>query len=347
MRAKLSKVLAGLFPLRSPSALALVVGGRAERGFRGGDRVLSLGRGALLVLFPETPGEGVARAVERVFRGRGVAGLARFPEDGTTPEALAQALWRAFLRALEEKRAYAFPVPLPFEEPTREELLALLAQGVGLHYQPRVSLLTGERVGLEALLRLPNLSPPQVLGAARRHALLRPLTEAVVLEALEAAERVGLPVAVNLPPELLGKEFARWILARLRERDLPGEALAVEVTEEDGEVDPRGLLLLREAGVGVYLDDFGRGHSNLHRLVHLPLSGLKVDGEVVRLAAREAGARAALRAAATLAQDLLLTTVAEGVEHPLHEALARELGFHEGQGFHFGRPLPLEDLLVS
>ena len=143
---------------------------------------------------------------------------------------------------------------------------------------------------------------------------------------------------------------------QFRDADLPGEVarvleetglspglLELEVTEsvamEDGPASRRTLRGLRGLGVRLAIDDFGTGHSSLARLCELAPDALKIDRSFVAGLDRDAGSRAIVRAVRSMARDLGLGVIAEGVESAGQAALLRELGIADGQGFYFAPPL--------
>ena len=127
-----------------------------------------------------------------------------------------------------------------------------------------------------------------------------------------------------------------------------GSCLALDVTEtvyvKTLEGNTGALDRLRGAGVKVSIDDFGTGYSSLSYLKRLPADAIKVDKSFVGSLGEDAEDTAIVRMIVELAHTLGMEVVAEGVETEEQAALLREMGCDFGQGFHFSKPLPPEDV---
>jgi diguanylate cyclase (GGDEF)-like protein len=233
--------------------------------------------------------------------------------------------------------------------------VALDERQLVLHYQPKVSLSTDAVHGVEALVRWNHptrglLYPAEFLDVADHGGLMRPLTSAVLTLALDQAatwHEAGLPltVAVNLSSRSLADfRLAGIIEAMLAERDLPGSALMLEVTEEFLLVDQdqaRAILLqLRAAGVMIAVDDFGTGYTSLAYLRDLPIDELKLDQSFVIPMLDDEKASALVASSIHLGHSMGLRIVAEGVETAdVLDQLAR-FGCDVAQGYFLSRPVP-------
>jgi diguanylate cyclase (GGDEF)-like protein len=239
---------------------------------------------------------------------------------------------------------------------TLQDLRIALDEGqLVLHYQPKVSLSTDTVHGVEALVRWNHptrglLYPAEFLDVALHGGLMRPLTSAVLTLALDQAatwHEAGLPltVAVNLSSRSLADfRLAGIIVAMLAERDLPGSALMLEVTEEFLLVDQdqaRTILLqLRAAGVMIAVDDFGTGYTSLAYLRDLPIDELKLDQSFVIPMLDDERASALVASSIHLGHSMGLRIVAEGVEtFDVLDQLAR-FGCDVAQGYYLSRPVP-------
>ena len=229
--------------------------------------------------------------------------------------------------------------------------------------QPIVSAATGVLAGFEALVRWPRgnvvMQPDEFIALAEQTGLIRPLGRQVLAEACRAlatlktklALRPGsLFVAVNVStrqfddPELLNMVGEIVDGNRL----VPGE-LKLEVTEsavmQNPEASIKRLKEFRDLGVRVAVDDFGTGYSSLVYLAQLPVQGLKIDQYFVREMFSNPQAMTIIRAIVSLAKDLGLQTVAEGVETYAQRDALRNLGIEQLQGYLYSRPLPLDEMI--
>jgi diguanylate cyclase (GGDEF)-like protein/PAS domain S-box-containing protein len=227
-----------------------------------------------------------------------------------------------------------------------------------LHYQPKVSLESGEIVAMEALIRWEHpaqglVFPAQFVPVAEEIDLIAPIGRWVLKEACRQARRwharfPGMPplkVCVNLS----AKQFQHCALledigAALRETGLDPSALDLEITEsvvmEDAPATIATLRDLKGLGVNLAIDDFGMGYSSLSYLKRFPVDFLKVDRSLIQGIGEGPKDEAILSALVTLAHSMGTRTIAEGVETKEQLARLREAGYDFGQGYYFARPLP-------
>jgi diguanylate cyclase len=221
-------------------------------------------------------------------------------------------------------------------------------------YQPVVDLGTGATVGAEALVRWCHpgrgpLLPAGFLPVAEELGLLPDIDRWVLATACEQAAawrvaRPGFRVGVNLSAAYLATGTVTADVARvLAATGLPGAALTVEVTETalGADVDRAAAAFsgLRSLGVRVALDDFGVGYSSLAYLRRLPVDTIKIDRSFIQDLDTSDADTTLVRTVITLARDLGLRCVAEGVETAGHAARLRALGCGLAQGYHFTPPL--------
>jgi diguanylate cyclase len=221
-------------------------------------------------------------------------------------------------------------------------------------YQPKFDLRSEEIVGVEALVRWPHpdrgvLSPEQFLPLVRQHGLMRAVTDRVLAQALDDAvvwrrQGVRIPVCVNLfAASLTDLSLPAHIVGALAHRELPTDALILEITEDLLVQDIAGahamLSTLREHGIRIALDDFGSGYSALRYLRDLPIDEVKLDGDFIAPILVDSRAAAIVRAVIDLAHVLGVITVAEGVENAETAAALRDYGCHVAQGFYFSPPI--------
>jgi diguanylate cyclase len=229
-----------------------------------------------------------------------------------------------------------------------------------LHYQPKVSLATGELVGVEALVRWQHaergLVPPvDFIPLAENTGLIGPLTLGVLEQAL-AQMRLwldgGVPmrVAVNVSARnLLDDGFSAKITALLAKHGVPARLLEVEVTESAVMVEPqraqRVLRQLHALGIRIAIDDFGAGYTSLAQLKHLPVSQLKIDSSFIFTMHTDPDNALIVRSVVDLGHSLGMTVVAEGVETAEAAATLARYGCDVAQGYHYARPMPAAALL--
>jgi EAL domain-containing protein (putative c-di-GMP-specific phosphodiesterase class I) len=198
------------------------------------------------------------------------------------------------------------------------------------------------------------LLPGEFIEHAEQTGLIHPLTRHVIKTALRQCERwherdTPLGVAVNLSMRNLGDPDFPDAVARLLDRfPLDPSTLLLELTESALIHDPRRaqtvLEQLRQLGVKLSLDDFGRGYTSLSFLSDLPLHQLKIDRSFITDLAHNAKHTAIARAIINLGHDLALEVVAEGVETAAANSLLKQLGCDLVQGYYYTPPLPPDEL---
>jgi diguanylate cyclase (GGDEF)-like protein len=224
-----------------------------------------------------------------------------------------------------------------------------------LHYQPKLSVDTGELIGVEALARWQHptrglLPPAEFIPVVENTSLVHRFTGQVLGMALAQAREWldqghRIPVAVNVSTRcLLDLQFPGTVADSLRATGVPGELLCIEITENtvmahpDRAIDVLGQI--RALGVRTAIDDFGTGYSSMAYLRILPIDEIKVDRSFVQHMATETGDQVLVESAVELGHNLGLRVVAEGVEDVPTLSVLRRLGCDYAQGYHFAKPLP-------
>ena len=226
------------------------------------------------------------------------------------------------------------------------------------YYQPVVNLMSNKIVGLEALVRwqhpqLGILPPSEFLSLAEDTGLILNISESVMRSACVQTRKWqlqglrGLRIAVNVSArQFQQKDFIDRVIQILGDSRLEPSSLELELTEtsimENPESATQLLTEVRQLGVKVAVDDFGTGYSSLSYLKQLPIDTLKLDKSFVTGATTDPDDAALVMAIVTLAHNLRLRVVAEGIETDEQLAFLRLLRCDEGQGYLFSRPQPAE-----
>lgn len=229
-----------------------------------------------------------------------------------------------------------------------------------VHYQPIVALESGRMAGLEALVRWKQpsgelASPLDFIPVAEQTGLIVPLGHWVLREACAQLRRwedadpsfADLTISVNLSPRHFAQpDLAARVAEVLEETGVGAHRLKLEITEsvliEYSESVVRTIQALEDLGVRLHVDDFGTGYCSLSYLHTLPLDGLKIDRSFVTGAQK--GDRKLLRSIVSLAHNLGVAVVAEGIENAALLAELRSLNCEFGQGFYFSAPLAPEEV---
>ena len=226
-------------------------------------------------------------------------------------------------------------------------------------YQPKARLDNGVVDGVEALIRwnhpvLGQVPPDEFIGLAEQSGLIAPITEFVLRTSLRdcrAWRDRGLTAAVgvNISVQTLRRpDLLEWVADHPEAAGVAPDGLGFELTErefvdEDPEI-ARALEELDGLGVGLSIDDFGAGYSSLGYLRRITANELKLDRALVMDVATDNDAAAIVTAVVAVAEQLGMTTVAEGVEDEATWARLHQLGVSVGQGYVLSRPLPIQAL---
>jgi diguanylate cyclase len=224
-------------------------------------------------------------------------------------------------------------------------------------YQPQVDLATRQPIAVEALLRWRTedgqfVPPDQFIPLAEQSGLIIAIGEFVLRTACHQILRLrevgppGLRMAVNISmAQFRHPLFVTILQAALRDTELPGDALELEITEsmamEDLDMVLAVLASIRATGATVAIDDFGTGFSSLSQLRQLQVERLKIDRAFVNETSTAAGASIASMVV-NLGCTLGMRVLAEGIETEEQAQHLHSMGCHEGQGYHFARPMPAE-----
>jgi diguanylate cyclase (GGDEF)-like protein/PAS domain S-box-containing protein len=238
---------------------------------------------------------------------------------------------------------------------------------IEVHYQPVVDLRTGAVTSLEALLRWAHprhgiLFPDEFLSVAEETGLIVQMGRYVLSEACrkvrELQERYPEHAALKLSVNLSNKQFFQAdLLEQVRhalvDSGLHPSCLGLEITEgviiQHAESANTRFSRLKSLGIQLSMDDFGKGYSSLNYLHRFQMDILKIDRSFVSRIEEGSGNLAILEAIVTLAHQLGMEVVAEGIQTAAQVRKIRALGCEYGQGFLFSKPLPageIENLLA-
>ena len=294
----------------------------------------------------------------------GSIGIALYPEHGTTPDELLQ---RADIAMYKAKRDHiGCTMYCPEDDPHSVRSLTLAgdlrraieANELDLAFQPKVNVRDGEVIGAEVLARWERpgqgfVPPDEFIAHAEHSGLIFPLTKWVLNAALErgtAWHRAGrdIDLAVNLSPRLLHHAaILPTVASLLRKWDYPAERLTLEITENAILIDPTHAMEMvaqfAELGIKVSIDDFGTGYSSLAYLKNLAAHELKIDKSFVLGMEQSESDCTIVKSVISLAHDLGLTVVAEGIETREIWSLLDGFRCDIGQGYLFGKPMPAHE----
>ena len=357
------------------------VASRVEQEIRGADTFARLGGDEFVLIMPDIIDEHlvveiVTRLLETInepFQIHGKTlrvttsiGISIYPKDGINPEDLLRnADIAMYIAKREGRNKFQF-----YEERLNEESLIRLEKEIELrraldnnefvlHYQPQIDTNTGQLSGVEALVRwqhpvLGLISPIEFLPIAEDSELIIEIGKWILDTACrqnKAWQDSGMPpikVAVNASNRQLNDGGFIAILDKvLAESGLETKYLEIEITEDAVNNNKKVIQVIKEIskrGIRVAFDDFGTGNSSLHYLRTVPIDQLKIDKSFVDNINNNKNDEVIIRAILSMAADLDLDVVAEGVETNEQLNFLHKNNCHEIQGYYFSKPLTVNEV---
>lgn len=290
-------------------------------------------------------------------------GVSIYPDDAVNIEDLIGAADLSMYRAknsASEKICY-YDRNIDERRRDRSSLAIELQQAIKcneleLYYQPQHSGSTGKVVGFEALLRWNHrtrglVGAQEFIPVAEESGLIIDIGNWVLKAACTEASRwkKAYKISVNVAARQLTQSDLPAIVDRaLKESGLKPSRLILELTEagliEDTDRALAVVRKLKSLGVSIAMDDYGVGYSSLVTFQLFPFDKVKIDRSFIEKVTSDRTSAAIVKATITLARQLKIAVLAEGVECPATFAFLRAAGCTEMQGFLFGRPVPLEDI---
>ena len=294
-------------------------------------------------------------------------GISVFPDHGVDAETLVKHADAAMYCAKENSRNnFQFFTEnmnaQAVERLTLEHNLrkALERKELFLAYQPQMEIASGRFIGLEALLRWQHpemglVPPDKFIRIAENSGLIVPIGEWVLRTACAQVRKwhderlLEVPIAVNVSAIQFGQEgFCQLIRKVLHETGLASDDLELELTESlllsHSQVMLSELRKLKEMGVKLAIDDFGTGYSSLSYLRQFPVSKLKIDRSFIQCVSENADDAAITSTIISMAKNLHLKVIAEGVETEEQMSFLRARQCDEIQGYYFSKPLLADEL---
>jgi len=228
-----------------------------------------------------------------------------------------------------------------------------------VYYQPKVDMVNGNIIGMEALARwihpVQGLIPPcDFISVAEETGQIIPLAKQLLQQVLTDLARwqqagIALPVSVNVSArQFADMEFCNRIMKMINDANIPPSLLELEVTEQVflGDIDTacERLMQLHKYGLSIALDDFGTGYSSFGYLRQLPIDTLKIDRSFICNIETDKAEIAIIRAIISMCSEMRLNVVVEGIETLQQSDALLSLGCNIAQGFYYHRPMPVDEL---
>lgn len=292
-------------------------------------------------------------------------GVAVYPKDGRTVEELLKhadlAMYKAKNRGRDKYVLYDGSMVAELSQRIELEKRLREAYRNGeflLHYQPQVAAESGQTVGIEALIRWNSASdglifPGNFIAVAEEMGLINEIGKWVIESSFAFARSLmhkGICVSCNVSPvQLKQSGFVEDVIEAFDRFGLREGSVALEITESClvesfGDTYAK-LAALRAHGIMIHLDDFGTGYSSLNYMKSLPIDVLKIDKSFIDNITADGIEGQIVKAIVSLAHDMGLRVIAEGVEAQEQKAYLSACGCNVIQGYLFSRPVPESEIL--
>ena len=292
-------------------------------------------------------------------------GVASYPYDGITVEELLKHADLAMYTAKKQgKNKYVLYDSSMLEELSQRTDLekqlreAYINNEFILYYQPQVDAKSSRIIGIEALIRWNSkshglVSPAKFITVAEEMGLINEIGKWVIEESFAFAQSLmnkGICVSCNVSPiQLKQISFTDDVIEAFDRYGLKKGSVALEITESCL-VEPLDdiyakLAKLQDHGIMIYLDDFGTGYSSLNYMKSLPIDVLKIDKSFIDNIVSDGVERQIVKTIMSLAQEIGLKVIAEGVEVKEQQNYLSIYGCNAMQGYLFSRPVPEEEIL--
>ncbi|WP_052344301.1 GGDEF domain-containing phosphodiesterase [Bacillus ndiopicus] len=295
-------------------------------------------------------------------------GISLYPLDGTTTDELVQRADKAMYFSRQTGPGnFAFFIDDLEIDAKRVSLLdtelrrAIENNDFQLYFQPKISLKTKQVIGVEALVRWTNeklgqVSPGEFIPYSEETGLIIPLSEMIIemacdtVHVLQANGYANVPIALNISSiHFQQPNFLETIQRILEKNNTSAHNFEIEVTERtvlDNSLEAITKFdRLKQLGFTLSIDDFGTGYSSLSYLIRFPFDVLKIDRSFVQHICSSEEKQGVVDAIIQMAHRLKMQVVAEGVESTQQVELLQEIDCDFAQGFHYGKPMPLGELL--
>jgi len=366
-------------------SLLKITAKRLNESLRGIDMIARLGGDEFSIIAQFNHiGQGSAQIAERLIQELSVAveldyhqiktgvsiGIAIYPHDGVTPEALLKSADLAMYKSKRGGRGTfryydpEFELELTQTKKLHDELqLAIDSEQFELFFQPIIDTQTNRVIKAEALIRWNHPSkglvgPGEFIEAAEKNSMILTIGRWVLNEAFKQCinwqnephmREVG--VAINLSPhQFHDEELLKNVTKAISRSGLEERYITLEITEttlmEVGSVVVDRLNALAELGLDIAIDDFGTGYSSLAYLKRFPVSTLKVDRSFISDIETDDDDKVITNAIINLGNSLNKRVIAEGIETTTQLTTVNEFGCHLIQGYLFAKPMPLKDFSI-
>ncbi|UVI38573.1 putative bifunctional diguanylate cyclase/phosphodiesterase [Qipengyuania spongiae] len=260
-----------------------------------------------------------------------------------------------------KNRQFWFEPSMEYELRFRNELESGIRRGIAKgefvpYYEQQIDLDTGKLVGFEMLARwhspdLGTVNPDIFIPVAEDIGVIAQLSESLIAQTIEDAKQwhPSLTISVNISPvQLRDPWFSQKLLKILVQHNFPPSRLEIEITEsclhDDIGLVRTMISSLRNQGMRISLDDFGTGYSSLAQLRSLPFDRLKIDRSFIREVHKSQASSKLVDAIVSMGDGLDMPITAEGIESGEILAALKRVGRLKGQGYHYGRPEPAEEV---
>lgn len=208
----------------------------------------------------------------------------------------------------------------------------------------------------ESLVRIEQangniIQPLSFLDVAKANRIYHKITKAVLQNTLNVASKYSIPCSLNISFSDIDDESTMQMFFETLDKYKDNNLITVELLETEDFINYKAVydfcLKVRSYGLKVALDDFGSGYSNFAHILNLPVDYIKIDASLISNIGKDKNARLMVETIVELAHKLNVETIAEFVSTEEILVVVKEIGIDYAQGFHIGKPEPIEDLMSA
>lgn len=290
-------------------------------------------------------------------------GIVYYPNSAQTLEEIVNALEYAVFRAKSEKAGNICycDQQMILELRRKNQIIQILKEllhtsDFELYYQPIVSLDSGQYIYAESLMRIPNspigpIYPNEFIPIAEETGLIIELTYLILEKVCKFVNNMltaGIPIKavhVNFSAiQFNDRDLVKKVLHIIEKNNTPFSAIKIEFTEsaiaENAQTVTAFACEMKKRGILMGLDDFGTGYSNIATVIGIPFNTMKLDRSLISSAMENEKSASVVKNLTRTFKDLNMTVIAEGVEDEAQNAMVKDCGIDQVQGYYYARPMP-------
>ncbi len=223
-----------------------------------------------------------------------------------------------------------------------------------VHFQPIVSVETGEAVKYEVLIRMYDrdqelmISPAEFLGVLQNSGHEKELTKLIIDQSFQSYERCKIDLSINMTRDDLDDDMVDYLIAKIARHKIPAESIVIELVESEELLKDKYITIIKEIkrnGFKIAIDDFGTGYSNFAYLVQIKPDYIKIDGSLIENITKSTEQKQVVQGIYNFASNLEIEVIAEYVSSEEIFDEIKKIGIEYVQGYYLGHVMSCDEIL--